>query len=181
LLGAWASTISWLEDAAVYTRSAVELDLYGGYKTELAKETTLDVGVLRYQYPGTLAAGATSPNTTEVYAALNYKTYGVKYSRSVSNLFGFADSKGSGYLDVYANVDVAAGTQLNLHYGRQTVANLSGADYVDYKIGVTKDFGFASGSLAYLKTSGNATDAAKGTAFEDWYKGRVVASISKTF
>jgi uncharacterized protein (TIGR02001 family) len=180
-VGTWISTITWLEDTSVYTSSAVEVDVYGGYKLALPSDLLLDVGVLRYQYPGTLATGMVSPNTTEVYAALNYKTYGVKYSRSVTNLFGFADSKGSGYLDLYANIDVAEGTQLNLHYGKQTVADNSAFDYADYKVGVTKDFGFAAGSLAYIGTRGNATDAADGTAFEDWYKGRAVATLTKAF
>jgi uncharacterized protein (TIGR02001 family) len=180
-LGTWASTITWLEDTGVYDKSKLELDLYGGYKLEVAKDTTVDVGVLKYVYPGDKVAGAVHPNTTELYAALNYKTYGVKYSHSVTNLFGFADSKNSQYLDLYANIDIAEGTQLNLHYGKTNVRNSSVADYADYKIGVTKDFGFASGSLAYVKTTGDATDAADGTPFEDWYKGRVIASITKTF
>lgn len=180
-VGAWASTIKWLEKGGYYTSSDIELDLYGGYKLEVAKDTTVDLGVLKYVYPGDKVAGVVHPNTTELYAALNYKTYGVKYSHSVTNLFGFADSEGSQYLDLYANIDIAEGTQLNLHVGKQNVENSTVGDYTDYKIGVTKDFGFASGSLAYVKTTGDATDAAKGTAFEDWYEGRVIASITKTF
>lgn len=180
-LGTWASTITWLEDTAAYDKSKVELDLYGGFKKEVAKDTTVDLGVLKYVYPGDKVAGVVHPNTTELYAALNYKTYGIKYSHSVTNLFGLADSKNSQYLDLYANIDIAEGTQLNLHYGKQNVKNSSVSDYADYKIGVTKDFGFASGSLAYVKTTGDATDAAKGTALEDWFDGRVIASITKTF
>lgn len=182
-LGTWVSTISWLEDAGVYADSKVEVDLYGGFKFEVAPDLVVDLGVLRYEYPGDEVAGTTSPNTTEVYGALNYKMVSLKYSHSTTNLFGFADSKGSGYLELNANVDIAEGTQLNLHVGKQTVKNVAAdaADYTDYKLGVTKDFGFASGSIAYVKTSGNATDAAKGTAFEDWFKGRGVVTISKAF
>lgn len=180
-LGTWASTISWLEDGGVYTDSKVEVDLYGGYKTEILPETTIDVGVLRYLYPGDKVAGAVHPNTTEVYGALNYKMVGVKYSHSTTNLFGFADSEGSSYVDLYGNFDIPFGMQLNLHAGKQLVENNNLADYVDYKIGVTKDFGFATGSLAYIKTTGDATDGAKNTPFEDWFEGRVVGTLTKSF
>lgn len=180
-LGTWVSTITWLEDTKVYDSSAVEVDIYGGYKMELVKDLGIDVGFLRYQYPGTLATGAVSPNTTEVYGALNYKMINLKYSRSTTNLFGYADTKGSGYLEVNANIDIAEGTQLNLHFGSTKVKDLSAADYTDVKIGVTKDFGIVSGALAYVSTSGNATDGAKGGPLEDWFKGRAVLSVSKTF
>lgn len=180
-LGTWASTITWLKDTSVYSSSRIEIDVYGGYAATLGNGIGFDVGLLRYQYPGTRSPGAVSPNSTEVYAALNYKQFGVKYSQSVANLFGFADSKGSGYLDLYANVDIASGVKINLHYGKQTVTGNASADYADFKIGMTKDFGFASGALAYVKTSGNATDGAKGTSVEDWYKGRVLASVTKAF
>lgn len=182
-LGAWVSTISWLEDANVYSSSKVEVDVYGGYKLELAKDTVLDLGVLRYQYPGTIMAPAITANTTEVYLGLSYRMVSVKYSHSTTNLFGVADSKGSGYFELNANIDIAEGTQLNLHAGKQTVKNVAAdaADYTDIKVGVTKDFGFMTGAIAYVKTSGNATDAAEGGAFEDWYKGRALITVSKTF
>ena len=182
-LGTWVSSISWLEDAGVYTDSKVEWDIYGGYKFEVAKDLVIDLGVLRYEYPGDKVDGAVSPNTTELYGALNYKFASLKYSQSTTNLFGFADSKKSGYLELNANLDVAEGLQLNLHVGKQTVKNVANdaADYTDYKVGLTKDFGFVAASLAYVGTSGNAKDAAEGTVFEDWYKGRGVLTVSKTF
>lgn len=180
-VGTWASTIKWLEELNAYDKSKVEIDVYGGYKHELAKDVTLDVGVLKYVYPGTKPAGVLTANTTELYAAINYQFAGLKYSHSVTDLFGVADSKGSGYLDLYVNYDLPIGVQLNLHVGKTTVKNASGLDYTDYKLGVTKDFGFATGAIAYIKTTGNQTDANDGTQFEDWYKGRLVATITKTF
>ena len=182
-LGAWASSISWLEDAGVYSKSKVELDVYGGFKKELMTDLLLDIGALRYQYPGTKFAGMLTANTTELYGAVNYKFASLKYSQSTTNLFGVADSKGSSYLELNANVDLVEGLQLNLHAGKQKVKNVTGNafDYTDYKVGVSKDFGIVAASLAYIKTSGNATDAAKGTVYEDWYKGRAVLTVSKTF
>ncbi|MFX8449256.1 TorF family putative porin, partial [Acinetobacter baumannii] len=48
-VGTWASTIKWIKDAG--GNANVEVDLYGGYKTEVAKGLTLDVGGLYYLYP----------------------------------------------------------------------------------------------------------------------------------
>jgi uncharacterized protein (TIGR02001 family) len=62
-VGAWASTIKWIKDAG--GDADVEIDLYGGYKGELAKDVAFDVGVLTYQYPGnTWPPAPTPPRST---------------------------------------------------------------------------------------------------------------------
>jgi uncharacterized protein (TIGR02001 family) len=187
-VGTWASTIKWLEDTGLYTDSKVEVDLYGGFKFAVAPDLGLDVGVLRYQYPGDEVAGITSPNTTEVYVAGTYKMVTLKYSRSTTNLFGWAGSKGSGYLEANASFELFDGYNLDLHVGQQKVKDqIPSQDYTDYKVGVSKDFGFLTASLAYVGTSGDQRDGAKGvvlangTELEDWYKGRAILSVSKSF
>ena len=60
-LGAWASTIRWVKD--LEGDAGVEVDVYGGYKGELAKGLGYDVGVLGYVYPSNKLA--TSANTNE--------------------------------------------------------------------------------------------------------------------
>ncbi|MDD5336736.1 MAG: TorF family putative porin, partial [Rhodoferax sp.] len=69
-LGAWASNISWIKDYAGATDGSVELDLYGGYKGEISKDFTYDLGLITYQYPGDTAT--TDIYTTEFYGALTY-------------------------------------------------------------------------------------------------------------
>ena len=49
-VGTWASTIKWIKDIPGGDGD-VEIDLYGGYKTEVAKGLTLDLGGLYYLYP----------------------------------------------------------------------------------------------------------------------------------
>jgi uncharacterized protein (TIGR02001 family) len=97
-LGAWASTIKWIKDAK--GGADVEIDLYGGYKGTLAEGLAYDVGALRYVYPSN--GLKPSADTQEVYGAITAGAFTVKYSHATSNLFGFADSAGSGYLDVPA-------------------------------------------------------------------------------
>ena len=48
-LGNWNSSIS---SNSYNNGASLEMDLYGGYRFEPVKDLTLDVGVLRYQYPG---------------------------------------------------------------------------------------------------------------------------------
>ena len=172
-LGTWASTISWLEDTATYSDSNVEVDVYGGFKFEVTPSIGLDVGVLRYIYPGDVVPGNLKADTTEVYVAGSYEMVTLKYSYSTTNLFGVANSKNSGYLEANAGFEIVDGYNLDLHVGQQTVENDSTLDYIDYKVGVSKDFGFMSGSLAVVGTDIKP----KGDLTED----RVIVSVSKSF
>jgi uncharacterized protein (TIGR02001 family) len=175
-VGTWLSTIKWTKDAG--GGGSVEWDIYGGKRGELAGGVTYDVGALGYVYP----SNGLNPNanTAEIYGKLGYGPGYVKYSHSVTNLFGFADSKNSGYLDVGADVDVGNGFQVNLHAGHQYIRNNSAFSYTDWKVGVTKDFGIVTGSLAYIGTN---TDAYVGPAPDrkDLGKSNLVLSVSKTF
>ncbi|MFL6659547.1 MAG: TorF family putative porin [Massilia sp.] len=173
--GVWASTIKWIKD--VGGDANVEIDLYGGKRGEFAPGVSYDVGGLYYAYPSN---GLTpSANTFEVYGQVGYGPGYIKYSHSTTNLFGTTDSKGSGYLDVGANVEMSPGFLLNLHVGRQRVAHNSDFSYTDYKIGVTKDFGFASVSLAAIKA--NTDVYLSPVNGKNMGKSGVVLAISKTF
>lgn len=135
-LGTWASTIKWIKDGG--GDADVEIDIYGGYKGEIAKDLGFDVGILTYQYPSNKLSP--SANTTEVYGALTYGPATLKYSHSTSNLFGFADSKNSGYVDLSATFDVG-GFSVTPHIGHQKVKNTGAASYTDYSLTVSKDIG----------------------------------------
>jgi uncharacterized protein (TIGR02001 family) len=133
-VGAWASTIKWVKDAG--GDSDAEVDVYGGYKGEIVKDLGFDVGVLTYVYPSNKLA--TSANTTEVYGALSFGPATLKYSHSVTNLFGFTDSKNSGYVDLSATFDVG-GLGVVPHLGYQRVDGYSDFSYMDYSLTVSKE------------------------------------------
>ncbi|MFT7722773.1 MAG: TorF family putative porin [Roseateles sp.] len=152
-VGTWASTVKWIKDGG--GDAGVEVDVYGGYKAEVAPGLTLDVGLLQYTYPGHKLA--VSPNTLELYGALSYGPVTAKYSHSTTNLFGVADSKGSGYLDLSATFDLGDGLSLVPHVGHQTVKRTAAASYTDYSITLAKDF-----SGLVLSGSVIGTDADKG-------------------
>jgi uncharacterized protein (TIGR02001 family) len=137
-VGAWGSTIKWIEDSGG-TDGSLELDIYGGYKGS-AGPISYDVGVLRYEYVGNKGL-AVNPNTTEVYAALTYGMFTAKYSHALTNTFGNADSKNSSYIDLSAAVDLGSGFTLTPHVGRQVIKNGSAFSYTDYSLTLGKDLG----------------------------------------
>lgn len=181
-VGTWLSTIKWIKDFG--GNADVEWDIYGGYKTEISKDLTLDVGVLRYQYPSHDLPIA--PNTTEIYGALTFGPVTAKYSHSVSNLFGFDDSKNSGYLDLSGSFDVGGGFMVNPHLGYQRVAHNGDFSYTDYSIGVSKEV--VKGLVVSLAAVGADTKSIGGTKAyaspangKDMGKAGVVAGIKYSY
>jgi uncharacterized protein (TIGR02001 family) len=135
-LGAWASTITWITDSAPTAKGRLEVDLYGGYKGT-AGPISYDVGLLQYWYVNNnLSPNA---NTLELYAAGTYGAYTAKYSHSLSNLFGFTNSSGSGYLDLSATFDLGNGWGIVPHIGRQRISNNGTFSYTDASLTVTKE------------------------------------------
>jgi len=154
-LGAWASSIKWIKDASGGNANA-EIDLYGGYKGELAKDVSYDVGLLTYQYPSNKFKP--KAETTELYAALTYGVTTVKYSHAVTNTFANPGSKNSYYLDISAGIDLGFAT-LTPHLGYQGIkgplAEL--ASYTDYALTLSKDFTGLVVSAAVIGTNASKT------------------------
>lgn len=181
-VGAWASTIKWTKDAG--GSGNVELDLYGGKRGQLNEAISYDVGVLTYVYADNglkHVPGFANADTTEIYGQLGYGPATLKYSHAVTNLFGFVDSKNSGYLDFSANIDAGNGFVVNLHAGHQKVKHNSAADYSDWKVGVTKDLGFASLQLAAVGTNASKTAYASPANGKFLGKSALQLTLSKTF
>ena len=175
-LGTWGSTIHWTQDdAKVYGLNPgaadsgsnhVEVDLYGGYRGTINKDLSYEVGLLEYWYPGNEyqnIVDAANVNTLEIHGALTYKVFTVKYSSSLTNIFGFVDSKNSGYLELAANFDLGNGFTLTPHVGHQTISNTPASDYTDYSLALAKDLGHGlsvsasvvgTSTHAYLTSSG---------------------------
>jgi uncharacterized protein (TIGR02001 family) len=170
-LGAWGSNIDWLKapygvnapsDATYYTKGGnLEIDLYGGFKTELGKSGIgIDVGALQYWYPGTLRGGWAKANTTELYGALSYGWLQAKVSGVVSNsAWGYGknstysaqdNARGTYYAELNATIpigdlvggDVLKGVTGLIHVARQDFdGNLNEpASYNDWKLGLQKSF-----------------------------------------
>lgn len=202
--GIWGSSISWLTDQGTASSSQLELDTYFGFKSSFATDFTYDVGFLRYNYPakypapmapiaGTTATWAKG-DTNEIYGALGYKWFTLKYSQSLGDTFALPNASGTNYIDLSASYPVGdTGFTLGAHAGKQTYKGVTadqlkvaGTDptYSDYKLSVSKDFsGFVLG-LAFSST--NVKDNqyysyAGANANKNLGKSTAVLSLSRTF
>lgn len=225
--GVWLSNISWFTDqnagvksnavalsspgsvGAPYTlnksnQTSLEADFYGGYKGSFAGDATYDIGLIRYQYPGTYdnLGAYRNPNTTEIYGAVGYKWLTLKYSKAISTYtFGVNEGKGADYIDLSAAVPLGdSGVTLQAHVGRERYASTpnlgywgaSGGNngyfsYTDYKLGLTKDYAGLTFGLAwtYANTKNTAPDGDT-TAYMNAFgknigRSRGILSVTKTF
>jgi uncharacterized protein (TIGR02001 family) len=163
-IGGWSSNVSWLRDngANSYynTGGSLEIDLYGGFKTELGiTGLGIDLGALQYYYPGAHNTNLPKANTTELYGALSYGWLQAKLSGVVSkDAWGFGkagdgtghDADGTYYAELNANVPIGEymgagnlkGLSGLLHIARQDFRGLnnSPASYNDWKLGLQNTF-----------------------------------------
>ena len=196
-LGTWGSGVSDKE----YNNASMEWDFYGGYNGKINDDWSWGVGAIEIYYPGGAANNIpkTKYNTTELNAQINYKFLNVKYSHTLTNLFGLnsdnpfsapvtGDTKGSGYLEANVNYEIMDKLTLGAHVGHQKVANNSNYSYTDYKVSLNKElpkeyFGLNVG-LAYTDTNAKKS-AWTGTApnGETKFLGDKawILSVSKTF
>lgn len=166
-LGTWGSNVGWIEDFQGYTSGNMEIDVYGGFRGEIpGTELSYDLGAIQYMYPGNKPADTTDADTTELYAALGWKWFTVKYSYYTSNeVFGFANADGSDYLAVSASLPVGeTGLTLGASWGTFSFKNNSAQDYDDWKVSAAYDMGKLSKvmdgvtvGVAYTDTNADST------------------------
>ena len=182
-VGTFLTNITWLKDTAsangFSSNANLEWDIYAGYKFAVAKDWTLDVGYLRYEYPSS-GAFSPKPNTDEVYVGISYGPATVKYSHSINDTFGVPNSKGSDYLELAINHPITEKITLNAVFGHQKFKNNGFLSYSVWKLGATYDFGRGFNAGAYVKGT-DAESAAYTIKGKDWSKERLVAFVSYTF
>jgi uncharacterized protein (TIGR02001 family) len=206
-IGTWGSNVShWA--AGPYTSTKLEIDLYGGYKTEVAG-VGVDVGAIAYMYPGSSTGGTASgsgdgsnwrANTQEAYLGLTYGIATFKTSYVLSkNYFasGGADNSGTIYYDLTLAKEIMPKLTASAHAGftdyksdayYQLSANGGGKlSYADYNVGLAYDLGnaltlsakyFWNDAKAGTKSYANASTA---QGKSNLYKDGVAVSLTKTF
>jgi uncharacterized protein (TIGR02001 family) len=185
-IGTFLSNIKWLKDigevSGTPTDANLEWDIYGGYKFEVAKDVTMDIGYLRYEYPSSGVFNP-KPNTDEVYIGASWGPLSGKYSYSINNTFGVPNSKGSDYFEIDYNQPLAMISDkltFNGVLGHQTYAHNGQLSYTVWKLGATWDFGNGFNVGAYYK--GTDAEAVQYTfKGKDWSKDRLVAFVTYSF
>ena len=145
--GIWGTNVS----SKAINGASLELDLYGGYAKSFG-DWRFDVGLLQFYYPENpkLPGSDEKYNTLELYGAVGWKILTLKYSRTLTNFFGYdsasmgtgkGNSHGSGYLELNADVPLPWDVTLGLHVGRQWVRNYGDFNYTDWRAALSKTFG----------------------------------------
>ena len=195
-LGTWASNASWLSDFGAYSRSSLEWDFYGGFKSTFpgSEDWTYDAGLLYYYYPGKANSGVTKADTLEGYLGIGWKWLSVKASYNFKDYFGAKPvgqgTDGTWYFDFSAAYPLGdSGASLIAHYGIVDVKNdgsgASKASYDDWKIGASYVIadGLMKGAEVGAYYSGNNAEEAFYTDLSGYNtaKNRGVIYIKKTF
>ena len=136
--GVWGSTFP---DSPAYGK--FELDIYGGYATEIAPGTKVDLGVTYYTYPGSDDGGAPT-DYFEVIGKLTQSLGPVSATGTVAYAW---DQKSLGSDDnIYLN--------LGLGYG-----------IPDSPVTLTAGVGYTDGSLGLVSADSNYLDWSVGASF----------------
>ncbi|MFN4284059.1 MAG: TorF family putative porin [Alphaproteobacteria bacterium] len=140
-VGAWGSNVD-------FSDARVEIDVYGGYKTELDSGLLLDVGGIYYAYPSAdnSANGGRDLNFFEVYGKIGYDFGFALPSLKLSYSPDYQSESGDSlYTDLSVDVPLGKYFTLGLHAGYMSIdnnANWGTRDYWDYGISVgTNVFG----------------------------------------
>lgn len=182
-IGTFLTNIKWLEDVAdaggFHTDANIEWDIYLGWKKEIAPDTTLDIGYLRYEYPNSGAFNP-RPNTDEAYVGVTWKFLNFKYSHSFNDTFGVSNSKNSYFVEANIAYPITEKITITGHVGYQEYKNNDSLSYLVYKLGGVYDFGGGLTAGAYYK--GTDADSALYTfKGKDWGKDRLVAFVAYSF
>jgi uncharacterized protein (TIGR02001 family) len=182
-VGNWNSSVS----SQMYSNgSGVESDLYAGFKKDIYKGLTVDVGSYNYFYPRATNNTSTNFDTNELFAGLGYGPISVKYSQSLSNYFGTANSKNSQYYQAdiaQPLVYISKNLSFLAHVGRTEVNNNSNLNYTDYNVGLGYNLKGWDLAAKYYTNSGTTSvfQTANTINGQRLYKDTVVVSVTKQF
>jgi uncharacterized protein (TIGR02001 family) len=190
-LGVWGSNVS----ESPLNGAAGEVDIYGGYASSIGA-IGYDVGFLKFIFPGGQIAGTGEKyDTLELYASLSWEFLNIKYSRTLSDYFGFndesfglgrGDSKGSHYVEANVAYEFMPGWTFVAHAGHQTVKNYGDFDFSDWRLGLTRDFegGWQAG-VAWVDTDADKAlytiCNSGGGACKDTSAGKWVVHLKRSF
>ena len=186
-IGNWNSSVS----SQMYTNGAgVESDLYAGFKKDIYKGITIDVGTYNYFYPRATTSASTGSNydTYEAFAGLGYGPVSVKYSQTLGNgYFGTANARGSNYTQADINYALPfkgfEKVSFMAHAGHTNVANSSNLDYNDFNVGLGYDLkGWQLAAKWYTNSAMTSTFTNANTVSgQKLYKNAAVFSVTKSF
>ncbi len=134
--GTWASNVDF------GTTADLEVDVYGGYATELDSGLGIDVGALRYMYPDS----PDTANWNEVYANASFMglSAGIAFSDDV-----YGSDKDGTYYSLGYDYSLPKDVGLSASVGYYDI-DMASSDSVDWKLAVSREYDGVGVELAYF-------------------------------
>ena len=189
--GTWASSISGTE----FRGGNIEWDFYAGYAGK-AGPLGYVLGLYQYTYPGTSSPSIGNHNYdyTEARVGVSHGIVSLDAYVTISgNYFGtFEDSSGKVvYYDFNVKPDLGHGYTLLVHAGAGRFSDHPEANWIDYKLGVTKTLpkGWTVSAAVtathdkddYWVGSNFSIDPSGDTYTRDLAKSAFIVTVGKTF
>ena len=174
-LGTWGSSVDF--DSTGDFNGSLELDIYGGWGTDIGENSSIDIGYIYYAYPGD--DSGLDGDYQEIY--VNYGWRGLSLGVAYSDDY-YGSSSDFWYLQANYDWSFAENWALSLHvayndFGEDIFLSSDKGNYVDYSVGVTWSALGVDLGLAWVGTDLKEEDVF-GT---DWGDDTAVISISKSF
>lgn len=178
--GVWGSNLDGFGELG---GSNLELDLYVGYKRQVAPGVTIDAGLLYYAYPGSSGGDF---EFFEPYANVSVTRgpvtgkVGIAFAPSQDALANNGNRYIFGDLSLaIPNTPVTLTGHLGNSHGRTPLA--PSGDYVDWSLGAAVAWRNLTLGVAYVDTNLSGAEAALGGATRDIVDGAVVATLGASF
>lgn len=179
-VGAWASSLDGFGELG---GSNLELDLYAGFRREVARGVTLDAGLLYYAYPGSTGgkfeffepyanlSGAIGPATVKIGAAFAPAQEAIGGN---SNVYLYNDNS----LPI-TGTPISLTSHVGWSKGRTTLT--PGGDTFDWSLGAQATLRNLTAGVAYVDTNISRRDALAAGATKTIVDGAVVLSLGASF
>ncbi len=164
--GVWGSNVA-------FGATNVELDTYIGFSNEVSG-IGYDIGLIKYNYNQT-------PNDSdplEIYLGLSYEFLSAGYAYS-SNWFG--SDLSSNYVYLSADYGLPADFNLAASIGYSFGDTYSDYEYVDYKLGVSKDVAGVTLDLSYIANDLSTAQCNSYGYTQKNCDNRLILTVSKEF
>lgn len=178
--GFWGSSLDGFGELG---GSNFELDLYAGYRTQVAESLTLDAGLLYYAYPGSTGGDF---EFFEPYARAGFDigpasvTLGAAFAPAQDGIGGNSNL----YVSAAASTDIP-GTPLSLDasIGRSEgdTTLTPGGGYTDWSLGASASWQALTARIAYVGTDISDAEALSAGATPDIVDDAVVFSLTASF
>ncbi len=163
-LGTWGSNVNASDPVTVrgeevtLDSGSMELDVYGGFATELENGIGIDLGAVAYLFPG-----YDEWDTEEYYIGGSYDLFGL--------MLYYNNDADSMYYDASLDFELQQDAWLGLHVGYSDPDD--GESATDWKVAVGKSLLGVDWEVAYTDTDYDGSDG--------WADSRVFLTVSKSF